>query len=115
MAKNQRYTNALHIEVTAPYARTAGQPVRVGQICGVAINDAANGARTTVWLDGSWEIDVAGALTEGQAVYITSAGALTATATGNFVWGVALAPKAAGTGPAEVAPVGYTTQTAASA
>lgn len=115
MAKNQKYSNALHITATAPYARTAGQPVKVGQICGVAINDAASGDKTTVWLDGSWEIDVAGALTEGQAVYITSAGALTATATGNFVWGVALGAKGTGAGPLEVAPVGYTTQTTASA
>jgi predicted RecA/RadA family phage recombinase len=116
MAKNQRYTNAKHIELTFPYARVAGEPVRVGSICGVALNDVANGARGTVWLDGSWDVTVTGAVaSEGLPIYITPAGALNTTATGNFLWGISLGSKAAAAGPLEVAPIGYTTQTAAGA
>lgn len=114
--KNQRYTNAKHIELTAPYAVTAGSPIRVGSICGVAVNDIANGARGTVWLDGSYDVQVTGAVaSEGLPIYITPAGALNTTATGNFLWGISLGTKAAAAGPLEVAPIGYTTQTAAGA
>lgn len=117
MAKNQRYTNAKHIELTFPYARLAGEPVRVGSICGIALNDTANGARGTVWLDGSWDVQVTGAVaTEGLPVYITAAGALNVTATGNYRFGTALSTKAGATiGAVEVAPIGYTDQTAVGA
>lgn len=104
--KNQRYTENKHIAVVADKAYTSGQPVAIGQYRGVVVADAASGERVTIWLDGSYEIDVAGALTPGQAVYITSAGALTATSTGNSPWGAANVAKATGTGPAEVAPLG---------
>lgn len=114
--QNQRYTNALHIEVAFPYARLTGEPVRVGGICGVAVKETANGARGAIWLDGSYDVTVTGAIAaEGDPVYITAAGALTATATGNYVWGRALGTKGTGSGTLEVAPVGYSTQTAASA
>lgn len=109
MAMNQRYTNALHIAVTAPRDIKSGDPVQVGQISGVAQNDAKTGEKVTIWLDGSWDIEVTGALaTEGLPVYITSAGKLTATATGNTPWGIALASKTSGAAPVEVAPLGYT-------
>ncbi|MCW2132892.1 DUF2190 family protein [Arthrobacter sp. VKM Ac-2550] len=114
MAKNQRYTNALHISVTAPRDIKSGDPVRVGSICGVAQIDAKSGEKVTVWLDGSYDLTVTGAIaSEGMPVYITSAGALNTTAAGNFLFGVALGTKAAAAGPVEVAPIGYTTQTAA--
>lgn len=114
--KNQRYTNAKHIEVTFPYARVSGEPVRVGGICGVAVTDVANGARGTVWLDGSYDLTVTGAIaSEGLPVYITSTGALNTTATGNYLFGIALGTKAAAAGPVEVAPIGYTNQTAVGA
>lgn len=114
--KNQRYTNAKHIEVTFPYARLSGEPVRVGSICGVAVKDTANGERQAVWLDGSYDVQVTGAVaSEGLPIYITPAGALNVTSTGNFLWGVSLGSKAAALGPLEVAPIGYTTQTAAGA
>lgn len=113
MAKNQRYTHAKHIELTAPYAVTAGSPLRVGGFVGVAINDAANGERVTVWLDGSWDLTVTGALTEGQLVCITSTGTLTATTTGNYPYGLAVNAKGSGSGVVEVAPLGKITNTAA--
>lgn len=116
MAKNQKYTNALHISVPAPRDIASGDPVKVGQICGVAQIAAKSGEPVTVWLDGSYELPVAGAVANvGDPVHINSSGSLTATATGNFVFGVALGTKPTGTGPLEVAPVGYTTQTAAAA
>lgn len=116
MAKNQRYTNAQHIAVTAPRDVKSGDPVRVGSICGVAQIDAKSGEKVTVWLDGSYDLQVTGALaTEGLPVYITNAGALNTTATGNYLFGIALGTKAAAAGPVEVAPIGYTTQTAVGA
>jgi len=115
--KNQRYTNAKHIEVTFPYARLSGEPVRVGSICGVAVADTANGARGVIWLDGSYDLQVTGAVaTEGLPIYITSAGALNVTASGNYRFGTSLTAKAgAPIGSVEVAPIGYTDQTAVGA
>lgn len=116
MAKNQRYTNALHISVTAPRDIASGDPVRVGNICGVAQTAAKSGEKVTIWLDGSWTLNVTGALaSEGLPVSITAAGALNTTATGNYLFGIALGTKTAAAGPVEVAPIGYTTQTAVGA
>ena len=53
--------------------------------------------------------------TFGAPVFIKADNTLTATATGNFLFGTALGTKGTGTGPLEVAPIGYTTQTAAGA
>jgi predicted RecA/RadA family phage recombinase len=115
--KNQRYTDAKHIEVLFPYARLSGEPVRVGSICGVAVKDTANGERGTIWLDGSYDLQVTGTVaTEGLPVYITAAGALNVTSTGNYRFGTSLTTKAgASIGTVEVAPIGYTDQTAVGA
>lgn len=114
--KNQRYNKADHIELAFPYARLSGEPVRVGGYCGVSLKDTGNGERGTVWLDGSYDVSVTGAVaSEGLPIYITAAGALTTTSTGNFVWGLSLGTKGSGAGLLEVAPVGKSTQTAASA
>lgn len=117
MAKNQRYTNALHISVTAPYDVASGAPVRVGSICGVAQGSAKAGERVTIWLDGSHDLQVTGAVaSEGLPVFITAAGALNVTAAGNFRFGTSLTTKAGATiGTVEVAPIGYTEQTAVGA
>lgn len=117
MAKNGKYPNALHIGVPAPRDVKSGDPVRVGSICGVAQIDAKSGEIVTIWLDGSWEVQVTGAVaTVGLPVYITAAGALNTTALGNYLFGITLSTKAAaGIGPVEVAPIGYTTQTAVGA
>jgi len=116
MAKNQKYPNAEHISIPVPDGTVSGGPVKVGQICGVAIIDKQANGNATVWLDGSWEVQVAGAVASvGAPVYIKADNTLTATATGNYVWGISLGTKPTGTGPLEVAPVGYTTQTAAAA
>lgn len=116
MANNQRYSNALHISVTAPRDVLSGEPVQVGQINGVAQTSAKSGEKVTIWLDASWDIEVTGALaTEGLPVYITSAGKLDASATGNKPWGVALSTKTATAAPAEVVPLGYATPAAPAA
>ena len=104
MAKNQRYENALHISVTAPYDVASGDAVAVGLIRGVAIFDAAEGERVTVWLDGSWVFDMPAAVDEGDPVFIDAEGELAAS--GGEFFGVALETTSAA-GPAEVAPIGY--------
>ena len=105
--KNQKYTHADHIAVTTPTGGVnSGQPLRVGALAGVVVTTQAEGERVALWLDGSYEIDVTGALVEGQVVYIKADNTLTATATGNNPFGTALAAKGTGTGPAHVAPYG---------
>lgn len=113
MAKNQRYTHNRHIALTAPAGgAVSGNPYKIGQYVGVAITSAAAGEKFTLWLDGSYDLTVTGALTEGQLVCITSANALTATTTGNYPFGVANAAKGSGSGVVEVAPYGKITNTA---
>lgn len=107
MAKNQRYTHNIHISVTAPRDLTSGDPVIVGQYAGVAKFSAKSGERVTIWLDGSYTIPVAGAVTEGGMVYLKTDGTLSTTATGATAFGIANeARSATTTGPIEVAPLG---------
>lgn len=114
MAKNQRYTHNRHIALTALVDTVSGQPVKIGQYVGVAQTSAKAGEEVTIWLDGSYDVTVAGAVSEAGIVYIkASDNTLTATATGNFPFGVANAAKASGTGVVEVAPFGKITNTAA--
>ena len=104
MAKNQLYPEAKHIAVTADKAYKSGQPVKIGQLTGVAIIDAKAGEKVTVWLDGSWRLPVTGATTVGGKVNIDSNGALVAT--GGTPWGVALEALSDASTGAEVAPFG---------
>lgn len=105
MALNQRYSNALHISIPAPYDVESGAPVQVGGIRGVAVINAAAGEPVTVWLDGSWMLDLDAAVNVGDPVYIDATGALSATA-GGELFGIALETTTAA-GPAEIAPIGY--------
>lgn len=105
MAKNQLYPENKHIALTADKDYTSGQPVAIGAYRGVALIDAHEGDRVTVWTNGSWSIPVTGALTEGQVVYLAANGTLTATA-GDTPWGVANEAKTSGAAPAQVAPFG---------
>lgn len=113
MAKNQLYTENRHIALEADKDYTSGDPVIIGAYAGVAQTTAAKGERVTVWLNGSYQLDVAGALKPGDVVYLKTDGTLTATATGAKPFGVANATKATGTGPAEVAPFGMIVPTTA--
>lgn len=113
MATNRILPEARHIALTADKEYQSGAPVAIGQVTGVSITTVKTGEPVSVHTDGSWEFEVTGTLTEGQAVYITSAGALTATASGNKPYGVALKAKGSGAGPVEVAPFGYVVPAAA--
>lgn len=112
MAQNQLYPENKHIALEADKDYESGQPVAIGAYRGVALVDASEGDEVTVWLNGSWKIDVSGTLTVGQVVYLASNGTLTATAGSNTAWGVANVAKASGNGPAEVAPFGMVPPTA---
>lgn len=116
MALNQRYTHNKHISVIAPRAIKSGDPVIVGQYAGVAQISAASGEKVTIWLDGSYNIPVDGAVTAYSLVYAKADGTLTSTATGNRAFGIANEAKAAAAvAPVEVAPLGRLQTAAAGA
>lgn len=103
MAKNRRLNDALHITLPVPAGVKSGEPVAVGAFRGQAITDRDAAGEATVWLDGSAEYTVTGAVgTVGLPIYITSARALNTTATDNQLFGYALGTKAAAAGPLEV-------------
>lgn len=96
MATNQHLRYAQHLELPVPANTESGDPVQVGSLVGVAVTDRDTDGNATVWRDGSWHLSVTGAISNvGDPVYITSAGALTATATDNTLFGYALETKAA--------------------
>ena len=121
MALNEVFREGNHLSHPVPNGTLSGKPVRVGILNGVAETDEGG---TTVVVNGItqssggignkdnfasvshvgvWELDVTGALTVGQAVYFkTSDNTLTATATGNFLFGAAIRAKGTGTGPVAV-------------
>lgn len=99
MARNEHLRNANHLSLPVPSGTVSGGPVRVGILNGVAQTNRGEGGNATgeatVWLDGSHHLSVTGAVAAiGDGVYITSAGALTATATGNKLFGAALSTQA---------------------
>lgn len=104
MATNREYDDGRIIEVDVSDAVHAGDSVTSntplllgGHIPGVALTDADADDLATVQLgSGVFRLEVSGAVTEiGQAVYMTSAGALNRT-TSNDLFGFALDIKAAG-------------------
>lgn len=108
MATNARYSDAEHINIPVPSGVVSGQPVRVGNICGVAQTSRDANGNATVWLDGSWTLQVNGAVASvGLPVYIKADGTLDAASAGNQLFGVSLGTKATGVGSLEVAPIGY--------
>lgn len=105
--QNMGYTHFHTPALPVPEGVKSGQPVRVGAFTGFAVIDRQPDGMATIRLNGSERgVDVAGALTEGQVVYIKSDRTLTATATGNYPFGTAVEAKGTGTGPAHVAPYG---------
>lgn len=116
MATNEIFKEANHLSLPVPDGTLAGKPLRIGILNAVAETDeggataVVNGITqitggvgnkdnfASVKFTGAWRLTVTGALTVGQAVYITGAGALTATATGNFLFGAALRAKGTGSG-----------------
>jgi predicted RecA/RadA family phage recombinase len=109
MAKNMRLPEALHIELPVPANTVSGDLVAVGAWRGVAQTDRDADGNATVWINGSTEQTVSGAVaTKGLPIYIVGTGAslkadsATATATGNTLVGYSLGTKAAADGPLEI-------------
>lgn len=106
MAKNMRLPEALHIELPVPAYVVSGSPVKVGAFRGVAQTDRDAAGNATVWLNGSTEQEVTGAVASvGLPIYITDAtGALVvAGGAGLSLFGYSLGTKAAAAGPLEIA------------
>lgn len=100
MAKNLHMQEALKLSLPVPEGTKSGDPVKVGAFVGVAVTDRGDGGNAathaTVWRHGSWNLSVTGAISNiGDPVYITAAGAITATESGNSLFGHALATKTA--------------------
>lgn len=87
MALNEIYK--LASELVFPVASTvvSGDLVQVGELVGVAQLDAVTGedgnTYATLKLDGVFKFDTADTIAAGEPVYVTSAGVVTSTATGN--------------------------------
>ena len=113
MARNEHFLNADHLSLPVPQNTPSGTPVIVGSIVGYTQTAEGEGGNAdgfaSVWCKGAAKVPVTGAIAAvGTPVYIPPAGgALTATATGNTVWGYALATKGSGTGviPVKIAQV----------
>jgi predicted RecA/RadA family phage recombinase len=98
MALNEIYTKA--DELVFPVASTvnSGNLVQVGQVVGIAQNDAVLGEDgnyyATLKLNGVFKLTTSVAVTVGQAVYVTSGGVINVTATSNKFIGHAIKAKA---------------------
>ncbi len=118
MALNEVFKEGNHLSLPVPDGTISGKPLRIGILNAVAETDeggataVVNGITQTTGgignadnfaslsLVGAWELDVVGAVaTVGKEIYITGANVLTATSTGNFLFGAALRTKGTGTGP----------------
>lgn len=90
MALNEIFKVGKSISLPVPADTKSGDPVRVGVLNGVAIVDEGTGFNadgyTSVDLFGGHLFELAGAEV-GDPVYITAAGELTLTASGNKLWG----------------------------
>lgn len=119
MASNQKFDYGDSLSLPVATGTLSGVAVLVGALSGTTRTKEGSlegGTATlrssagqlagfaTVDLVGCYEQTVTGALTPGTAVYITAGGALTATLTGNTLWGYALTTKGAGSGLATVRP-----------
>lgn len=118
MALNEVFKEGNHLSLPVPDGTVSGKPLRIGILNAVAETDeggatvVVNGITqisggignadnfASLSLVGAWELDVVGAVASvGKEIYITSANVLTATATGNFLFGASLRTKGTGTGP----------------
>lgn len=86
------------IPVTAPGAVSSGDLVTIGNLCGVAVHDAANGAALEICRTGVYDLPCVSGddIGVGALLYDNGSGVLTLTATSNEYVGIAVA--AAGTG-----------------
>jgi predicted RecA/RadA family phage recombinase len=118
MATNEIFREGDNLSLPVATGILSGTPLRLGAINCIATTDEGSVTRTPapgLWVQpsggignapgyasvrtsGAWNVAVTGALTLGQIVYIKSDNTLTATSTGNKVWGKALRAKGTGTG-----------------
>ena len=116
--KNVAFRPGNELSLPVPSGTKSGEPVKIGDICGVAANDRGTGGNipthASVDISGLvYEINVDGAITGvGQKIYITSARALSTSATNNELWGTSVcaadgsfATKSTGVGKALVKPL----------
>lgn len=103
MATNEIFRDADHLYLPVISGSVSGSPVLIGGLKGVCQTDRDSAGNATVWLKGAHEFTVAFATTAiGDPIYITPAGALTATASTNALYGHALSIKGATSGPLTV-------------
>lgn len=119
MATNEIFRDADSLSLPVPTGTLAGAPLRIGILNAVAITNEGSVVNAdnkvygisqptggignkpgfaSVQTSGAFRVPVSGARAVGDPVYITGAGALTGTATGNFLWGTALRAKGTGVG-----------------
>lgn len=126
MATNESLRDADHVSLPVPAGTKSGSPVRVGILNAVTVTDRANTSvsptnadgtlnasynagggnadgNASCWLKGAHTFQgIAFATTVGQQIYITSANALSDSASGNQPYGAALTAKSATAGPLTV-------------
>lgn len=107
MAKNERFDNGYHITVPVPAGVDSGEPVVVGELVGVALISRDADGECVIDTRGVYDLTVTGAIDFGDPVYAVVAGglvtSLTATATDNVRFGIALKTQAAtGTVPVRI-------------
>lgn len=97
MAINEIYKDGNELVLPVASTVNSGDLVQVGQIIGVAQNDAVTGedgsTYATVKMNGVFKLTTAVAVTMGAAVYVTSAGVINVTASGNKFIGHAVTAK----------------------
>lgn len=116
--KNKVYRPGNDLSLPVPSGTKSGEPVKVGGFVGVASTNRGEGgniaSHASVDISGDvFELPVDGAIPSvGTPIYITSARALTVTASGNDLFGHSAclangsrATKASGVGPALVKPL----------
>ena len=98
MALNEIFKHSQNRSLPVPEGTKSGDPVRVGEINGVAQVDEGDGQNAkgyaSIKSHGAWKVPVTGAVASvGDPIYISEAGVLSADSTGAR-WGVALGTQA---------------------
>lgn len=98
MALNEIYKDGNELVLPVASTVNSGDLVQVGALVGVAQNDAVQGEDgnwyATLKLNGVFKFTTSVAVSVGAAVYVTSAGVINVTASGNKLIGHAVKAKA---------------------
>lgn len=103
MSTNEKFRDGDSLSLPVPTDTVSGAPVKVGSLMGVTETAEGEGGNAdgsaSVRLKGVFNLSVTGAVSNvGDPVYITSGNALNTTASGNTLYGYALATKGASAG-----------------